>query len=29
MKESVLVTKMIELIRERGGYAENIRRRGV
>ena len=24
MKESVLVTKMIELIRERGGYAENI-----
>ena len=24
MKESVLVTKMLELIRERGGYAENI-----
>lgn len=24
MKESVLVTKMIELIRERGGYCENI-----
>ena len=24
MKESVLVTKMIELIRSRGGYAENI-----
>ena len=24
MKESVLVTKIIELIRERGGYAENI-----
>lgn len=24
MKESVLVTKMIELIRTRGGYAENI-----
>ena len=24
MKESVLVTKMIDLIRERGGYAENI-----
>lgn len=24
MKESVLVTKILELIRERGGYAENI-----
>ena len=24
MKESVLVTKMLELIRDRGGYAENI-----
>lgn len=24
MKESVLVTKIIDLIRERGGYAENI-----